>query len=299
MAENSAIAWTDHTFNPWMGCTKVSAGCAHCYAEQLMDIRYGKASWGPNGTRNRTSVGTWGTVRTLDKRAGERGVRERIFCASLADVFEDHPLIRDETRGDLWFLIKKCRNLDWLLLTKRPENICVMLERFLGVDWIKQLNGDFSHVMFGTSVENQLEADRRIPLLLEVPARRFLSIEPLLHSVNLRSVDRNDGWAIDSLAGIYSRHHDEYDEGFDHPPAIEVHDEGPSIHWVIVGGESGQHCRPMDIEWARAIRDQCKTARVPFFMKQLGGYPDKRELLDDFPEDLRIREFPAFSQAGA
>lgn len=297
MAENSAIAWTDHTFNPWMGCTKVSAGCAHCYAEQLMDIRYGKAAWGPDGTRNRTSVGTWGTVRTLDKRAGERGVRERIFCASLADVFEDHPLIKDETRGDLWFLIKKCKNLDWLLLTKRPENICVMLERFLGVDWIKQLNSDFSHVMFGTTVENQVEADRRIPLLLEVPARRFLSIEPMLSPVDLQYVGLSGGeFFINCLAGHIAIRHKATES---HPEFVELNDDGPSIHWVIVGGESGQNCRPMDVEWARVIRDKCKTARVPFFMKQLGGYPDKREDLQDFPEDLRIREFPAFSQSGA
>jgi protein gp37 len=125
MGENSKIEWCDHTFNPWIGCQKVSPGCDHCYAEAMMDLRYKKVQWGPHGERQRTSEQNWrlptqwnAQARTFRK---ENGHRPRIFCASLADVFDNQ--IDTSWRDDLFALIRKCNRLDWLVLTKRPENI--------------------------------------------------------------------------------------------------------------------------------------------------------------------------------
>jgi protein gp37 len=122
MGENSKIEWTDHTFNPWIGCTKVSDGCKHCYAEALMDKRYGRVKWGPQGTRQRTSADNWRKPLQWNKQAVKEDKHYRVFCSSLADVFEDNPQLT-EWRADLFNLIAETPNLDWLLLTKRPENI--------------------------------------------------------------------------------------------------------------------------------------------------------------------------------
>lgn len=161
----------------------------------------------------------------------------------MADVFD--PEAPPEWRGDLFKLIEATPNLWWLLLTKRPESVIEMIGGHA-----LPLN-----VWLGTSVEDQARADLRIPALLKVTATvRFLSVEPLLESVDLGN-----------LTGI---------------------------HWVIVGGESGPRCRPFDTAWARSIRDQCRAAGTAYFCKQLGGYPSKRHELLDFPADLRIREMP-------
>ena len=259
--ENSKIAWTDHTFNPWIGCAKVSPGCANCYAEELMDKRYGRVQWGVNGTRSRTSKSNWHEPIKWNRKAEADGVRRRVFCSSLADVFEDRAEL-EPWRLDLLKLIEQTQSLDWLLLTKRPENVMRMIE--LAQDqagavpnalvWLLRM----AHVWIGTSVENQEQAEKRIPHLLQIPTMvRFVSMEPLLEPVNLR---------------------------FD--------DVSVMPDWVIVGGESGAKARPMQIEWARDIRLQCKITGVPFFMKQLGGHPDKRERIEEWPKDLQIREFP-------
>ena len=198
MAENSKIEWTDHTFNPWMGCTKISAGCKFCYAERDMDKHWKRVQWGPQGTRVKTSPDYWDKPRKWNMTVwvecsvcGWRGVYDvnglcpsclhpmdsvmrtahaRVFCASLADVFED----RNELapwRRDLFDLIERTPNLDWLLLTKRPENVVQSLPK---------------NVWLGVSVENQKIADERIPKLLKIPATvRFLSCEPLLGKLNL------------------------------------------------------------------------------------------------------------------
>ena len=117
--KESKIEWTTHTFNPWIGCTKVSPGCAHCYAETLMDTRYGRAKWGKGNPRSRTSAGNWKQPKRWDKEAAKLGERHRVFCASLADVFDGE--VANEWRDALWKLIEATPNLDWLLLTKRPE----------------------------------------------------------------------------------------------------------------------------------------------------------------------------------
>jgi protein gp37 len=127
--ENSKIEWTDHTFNPWIGCQHVSPGCDNCYAEMLMDTRYGRVEWGPHGARSKTSDANWKKSLTWNAQAHtfkhEHGRRQRVFCASLADVFDNK--VDPAWREELFELIRKCRRLDWLLLTKRPQNIRKML----------------------------------------------------------------------------------------------------------------------------------------------------------------------------
>lgn len=185
MAENSGIEWTTHTFNPWIGCTKVSAACDFCYAE-AWDNRFGGERWGPHAQRTRTK--TWGNPVKWNRQAAESGVRPRVFCASLADVFDNHRSIPDAWRRELWALIRQTPNLDWLLLTKRPQNI----ERFLPDDW----GNGYQNVWLGATVEDQKEYDRRVRHLTAVPAVvHFLSMEPLQGPVDLRGADGLE-WVI-------------------------------------------------------------------------------------------------------
>jgi protein gp37 len=258
MGENSKIEWTDHTFNPWIGCSKVSAGCAHCYAEALMDRRMGMARWGDGGTRVRTSVANWKKPLKWNRDAKRSGKRARVFCASLADVFEDRPELVG-WREELFDLIAYTPWLDWLLLTKRPENVGRMTKGTVAA------GGHGGRLRFnmwlGTSVESQETADKRIPELLKVSAAvRFLSVEPMLGPVQIEERWLRGAW--DVSWSVF-----------------------PRIDWVICGGESGPGARPMNLDWARSLRDQCKAAGVPFFFKQV----DK---VQPIPDDLMIREFP-------
>ena len=188
MAENSGIQWTHHTFNPWIGCTKVSAACDNCYAEawDKRGLHKLPPRWGPHAARTRTK--DWNKVLRWQSRAKVDGIRYRVFCASLADVFDNHKSILPEWRADLWDLIRQCPDLDFLMLTKRPQNI----PRFLPDDW-----GDgYRNVWLGATVESRKEADR-LAALTSVPAVvRFLSMEPLLGEVDLSDhIDRLD-WVI-------------------------------------------------------------------------------------------------------
>lgn len=276
MGENTKIEWAHHTFNPWMGCTKVSAGCKNCYAEQQMDKHYKKVQWGLSGKRLRTSKDNWRKPIQWNKWAKERGIRYRVFCASLADVFEDKPdqPEMDDWRADLMRLISATPNLDWLLLTKRPENVVSKINKAIKLissddnaadlmvamewlGWVKH-GSDYTlpNVWIGASVEDQDAADKRIPELLKIPAKvRFLSMEPLLGAVNL---------------GFFGTVSNDISVNYRHVREM--------IHWVIVGGESGTNARPMRPDWAQSIRDQCVTAGVPFLFKQwgewIGGYHD-------------------------
>jgi protein gp37 len=171
MAENSKIEWTDHTFNPWIGCQKVSPGCDHCYAEAMMDHRFSKVEWGPHGERKRTSDAYWKQPLRWAKQTN--GKRPRVFCASLADVFDNR--VPQEWRRDLWELIQKTRQLDWLLLTKRPENISKMLP----AQW------PLPNVWLGTTIESS-DYWHRYASLSAIPAVvRFISYEPALGALEI------------------------------------------------------------------------------------------------------------------
>lgn len=263
MAENTKIEWCDATFNPWVGCSKVSPACTNCYAEAWAK-RSGLVKWGNDAERRRTSEANWRQPLKWDREAKRDGVRRRVFCASLADVFEDHSTIMPRWRADLGRLILDTTNLDWLLLTKRPENIARMLPDF----WIN-FSAPYripANVRLGVTAENQEMFDNRFDALRRVAAAGyFLSVEPLLGQIDLRLTVKflGGGEAVKDIARKL---------------------------WVIVGGESGPHARTMAPSWARDLRDQCKTAGVPFFFKQWSGLrPGGARLLDGvehsaFPE---------------
>lgn len=237
MGETTAIKWTDHTFNPWWGCTRVSPGCNHCYAETFAK-RTGNAVWGKDAPRRFFGDKHWAEPLKWDRAAAKAGRPALVFCASMADVFEDRPDLHDE-RARLFDLIDRTPHLIWQLLTKRPDNVL----RLVPFRWHSHWP---SNVWPGTTVEDQQRADERVQTLAELPAPvRFLSCEPLLGPVDLRM------WLW--------------------LPPFEDDERERGIDWVIVGGESGPGHRNLDLNHARSLRDQCADAGVPFFFKQVGG----------------------------
>jgi protein gp37 len=175
MAKNSKIEWTHHTFNPWWGCTRVSPACRHCYAEAFAH-RFGLGLWGKGSDRRLLGDSYWRQPLVWNRQAEANRTRARVFCASMADVFENLREL-DPVRDRLWALIDKTPHLDWLLLTKRPEAVGDL------VPW----RGTWpANVWLGATIENQKWAERRAPLLLKYPAVvRFVSCEPLLGPVDL------------------------------------------------------------------------------------------------------------------
>jgi len=307
MAENSKIQWTDHTFNPWRGCTKVSPGCDLCYAETMSKRNQSVLGvWGKYGSRVIASEAMWkqpvmwnfyaregfcpkckGKGWLNFKKEGERRCdncdkgsvepyRSKVFCASLADVFEGHDTMPEDSwqtvedaRVRLFTLIDATPNLDWLLLTKRPELVMPWFEERKWPDIYIPNN-----VWLGTTVENQKYADIRIPELLKVNAAvRFLSIEPMLGPVDLEPF-------------------------LQYPPMTDNYkmtfglNEWRGVDWVILGTESGKDRRPMKLEWAESIVDQCKAAGVPVFVKQLEINGKVTGDIEQFPRALQVREFP-------
>ena len=302
--ENSDIGWTTHTWNGWRGCTKVSPGCKFCYAE-AGSLRNPSVlgNWGPDGHRTVAAENYWAQVQRWDRAAGVAGERHRVFSLSYGDFWEawSGPMVDTKKRrlhvapsgvwrpegvgcplGDMGWrplammdvrrramdMMSATSNLDWLLLTKRPENIRSMVEKIRGTDRYFEHHPQF---WIGTSVEDVKSGVPRIDHLRNVPASvRFLSIEPLLE--DLGTLD---------LTGI---------------------------HWVIVGGESGPHARSMDLRWVRNIKKQCEVQGVALFVKQWGASPfdsfyltDQRiHLKDSHGADwdewtdkaLKIRQFP-------
>ena len=313
----SKIEWTDFSFNGWMGCTKVSPACANCYAERDMDHRYHKVQWGPHGTRVLTSDANWRKPLQWEREAVKNRTRYRVFCDSLADVFEDwrgpiydnartqlfrhvsdecgwvgvsqsipsgdlvcskcgswcNPVTMQDVRDRLFALIDKTPHLDWLLLTKRPENIRQM--------WPKDFDYDLSpprakiefsprrqNVWLGTSIENQEWAERRIPQLAQCGSLcsfLFVSAEPLVGPIDLTKIP-----------------------------------EAKRLSWVITGGESGPHARPADPDWFRSLRDQCRDSKTAFHFKQWGEFDEQQQrvgkknagrLLDGQTHD-EVPEFP-------
>ena len=225
MAE-SRIEWTRFTWNPWYGCTKVSPACDHCYAERWGRRTGLMTKWG--GPRRLASEATRDAPYKWNQLAAD-GQRFRVFTLSLGDFFDNR--INAAWRADAWDVIRHCQNLDWLILTKRPQNIFKMLPP----DWGGK---GYPHVWLGATTENRLEATRRIRYLLRVPAPiHWVSAEPLLESLDLRN----------NLA-----------------PAGQL-----GINWVVGGGESGGKERQTDPDWFRDLRDQCQATGAAYFMKQM------------------------------
>jgi len=269
VAEKTQIAWCDSTMNPWIGCQKVSAGCDNCYAEDMMDTRYHRVEWGQRkteetapsvGTRVRTSGAYWRQPLTWNRHyaafQAKHGHRQRVFCASLADVFDNQ--VPPEWRHDLFRLIWDTPALDWLLLTKRPENIACMID-----DALRPLMGTvfgpwykigWLNVWLGITCEDQEAFDRRWPILREIPARvRFISYEPAIGPLQI----------------------------------TQDHKSMPD--WIICGGESGREYRNMNLAWAARVKEDCALYEIPFFMKQVSGIRPRE---DQIPSDLKLRQFP-------
>lgn len=258
MAENTKIEWAHHTFNPWIGCTKVGPGCDNCYAEADFDKRKHVVKWGAGQPRKRTAPSTWALPIRWNAEAERLGVRYRVFCASLADVFDNEVPV--QWRRDLFDLIAATPHLDWLLVTKRIGNA----RRLYGEAFLDSARAWPENVWIGATITSQADADRGIPKLLEVPARvRFLSMEPLLGPVDLTDICHNRGEPTeDHLSALFD-------------PDDDVNEDGTPfsyVDWVIVGGESGPNARPMHPEWARSLRDQCAAAGAPFLFKQWGEF---------------------------
>lgn len=263
------------TFNPWEGCEKISPACANCYAAERDRRFHGGNHWGPNSSRLFHGDSYWKQPMKWNKDAATAGERRKVFCASLADVFEDRPEL-EAPRARLIQLIDDTPNLDWLLLTKRPENITPLMKRAskgtFGIDW--NFADHMPNVWLGTTVENQEQADKRIPELLKIPARvRFLSCEPLLGPVDLQKIKWPTGEKIFAtpLTGELWLHTYGGPVKFDERTA-----NIGGIDWVIAGGESGPGARPSHPDWFRSLRDQCTAAGVAYFFKQWGEYtPDE------------------------
>jgi protein gp37 len=238
MGARSKIEWTDSTFNPWVGCTKIArargapSACDFCYAEKWAK-RSGQVDWGDH-PRRRTTEGNWRNPIAWNERAeefqAEHGRRQRVFCASLADVFDNQ--VDPSWRSDLFDLIRRCDQLDWQLLTKRPQNIRKMLPR----DW----EAGYPNVWLGTTAEDVRAYQQRVTHLFKVPsAIHFVSYEPAIGPLGKLDVD-----------GVFP-------------------------DWLIIGGESGVRSdliRYTDPQWARDAIAECKRLGVAPFLKQWGTY---------------------------
>lgn len=274
MAEKSRIEWTDATWNPTTGCTKVSPGCKRCYAElewarlaaNPKTVYFGRAFTDVQIHADR--LGT--PLRWAKPR--------RIFVDAMSDLF--HEDVPSAFIAEVFGVMAGCPQHTFQLLTKRPER---MLE-LMNAPWFQQMVRDFvagwpeaetmtwplANVWLGVSAEDQETADRRIPLLLDTPAAvRWVSLEPLLGPVTLTDVPNNLGVAegqrhIDALGGFAWE--------CDGPSYVDTCGIGSRIDWVVVGGESGQKARPMHPDWVRSLRDQCEDYCVPFNFKQWGEF---------------------------
>jgi len=305
--DGNGVVHRGYTFNPWIGCAKVSPGCKFCFAENDTFARtcraHGVELWGVHGQRHRTSEVYWRQPLKWQREVAASGVRGRVFCASLADVFEDrHDLVA--WRDDLFRLIAATPNLDWLLLTKRPENI---LKMWPELPFAPHTPADdrYANIWLGTSVENQATANERIPELLKcrhLAPVLFLSCEPLLGPVDLLKAigeaDRQDwdevnaeddanedtgepdefieeceqecDWINFGSDLVPSRAHAEWKHGRERRARRKK--LARNIDWVIIGGETGPSARPFVVEAARSIiYDLAKSTAL--FVKQLGANP--------------------------
>lgn len=272
MGKDSKISWTHSTFNPWWGCLEVSPACDNCYAREVA-ARFSPGLWGKDAPRRFFGDKHWNEPLKWNATAKKAGQRHRVFCASMADICEDRRDL-DPHRERLWKLIEATPDLDWMLLTKRPENYRTMLPS----RWIIGEKPERPNVWLGTTAENQRRADERIPHLVSVPAAVYwISAEPLLGPIDFRR-----HWSREVETGQLS--------------SAFVH----GINWVIVGGESGDAPRRMDPQWARDIRKQCQENGAAFHFKQKGrvlsaemGCKNKEgKEMSEWPEEFRVQDFP-------
>lgn len=274
---DTKIEWADSVWNPVTGCTKISPGCANCYAERMAKRLAGRCGYLEQDPFK---------VTLHSDRLGQPlnwKKPKRIFVCSMADLF--HEDVPDEFIARMWWVMGQCvgyldpsryRGHTFMILTKRPERMKKWLKGWADQKtrkrWIESfgevydwMNGPrywpnvFDNVWLGVTAENQEQADKRIPVLLQTPAAvRFVSCEPLLGSVDLTNLHYERLTSIDALNGLH---------GFPKP-----HAEGPKLDWVIVGGETGPGTRPMHPDWVRNLRDQCQAAGVAYFFKQWGEF---------------------------
>lgn len=272
MGKYTNISWTDHTWSPWIGCTKVSPACDGCYAEHLMDTRLGRVEWGPHGERSRTSAAYWHQLVKWNREAKAAGKILRIF-PSLCDPWDNQadPGIRRE-----WFaLMRETPNLLYLLLSKRPQNAIAMAEAAGGLP---------TNVALGATCEDQRRLELNVLPLLEAahrlrPAYTFLSLEPLLGPTNLRWIKVGPGVHLDALTGQFTAKAEfagglaNFQAGLDALPPLP--ERRPAIGHVITGGETSQgshNARPSHLDWYRAARDQCAAVGTPYLHKQNGDW---------------------------
>lgn len=284
MASETKIQWCHHTFNPWIGCTKVSPGCVNCYAAARDERFAAGVHWGPGAERSVTGRATWRWPVKWAVAAAAAGVRRRVFCASLADVFDKEAPV--QARRRLWAKIMETSHaLDWMLLTKRPE-------RVLGTLREDNLPDDFllrQRCWLGCTIEAQPQAVRAMHTLTVDAAARFVSYEPALEYVDFRNIDVPDSnggqpHPLDALAGTWSGA----------PMTHDLERRGRGFDLIIVGGESGRGARPFNIEWARQTVLACKAAGVPVFVKQMGDRPyQSRALINGGPYGSLIDIQPA------
>lgn len=273
MGANSKISWTHDTFNPWIGCEYASPGCAHCYAA-VQDHRWGKSRFGVGAKREVTSQEYWKKPVQWDKAAKSSGERRLVFAGSMCDIFDR--AVPDDWRLIFFDLIDETPNLTWLLLTKRADAMRA---------WFQKEDVVRGNVWLGVTAEDQEQANKRIPFLLDTQAVvRFVSVEPQIEFVYM------ENFLVKKKTDLLS-----------------------GVDWVICGGESGHGARRFNIEWARSLRNQCGRYGRPFFMKQLGsnpwrqvvdkesgvGYPEKIDTVHpkggdplEWDEDLRVQQFP-------
>lgn len=289
MSESSAISWTKSTFNAWIGCTKVGPGCDHCYAEKLDATgRFGSPHWGAGVPRRRTSAGNWAEVRKWNRKAPATRFAGRdgfwpVFLGSLMDWADNE--VPPDWRRDMWALVKECRNLTFIMVTKRIGNAA----RMLPDDWGPH---GYPNVWLIATVVNQEEAERDIPKLLALPAHvRGLSCEPLLGPIDLVLA-----------GGLRERAARGFRHVGDRAEETEADwTESAGLDWVIVGGESlaGGQARPMQRAWAVDLLRQCDSANVAYHFKQMGhwlaaeyGLADKGKDPARWPAEFQVQEFP-------
>ncbi|OAN76739.1 hypothetical protein A8B82_15200 [Sulfitobacter sp. EhC04] len=279
MTNQTKIEWTDFTVNFWEGCQKVGPGCDHCYAE-ARDVRFtGGSHWGPGAPRRKVKGGI-AKLRKINRDAPTfheaHSHWPRVFCSSLSDVFDN--AVNPAWRAEAFREIALAENVRVQLLTKRVGNV----EKMVPDSWFEA--GWPAHVGLMITVVNQAEANRDIPKLLDLKARLGipwvgLSMEPLLGPVDLKEWFGSAPYLPGASTHVGT-------DGFERQDIGGLILDG--VDWIIVGGESGPHARPMHPDWVRSLRDQCAAAGTPFLFKQWGEWMPRDRCLPILPEDLTV-----------